>query len=122
MNYVIRVRDVRFIDKLYRDKPSTQRVEPYIIEAVQIHEKKCNSDTIVVTQPIKQRQATVTSSPNRSRSHNCLLLQFPLMVLLTLEWNNSYSRSPLLLGLLSTRHLGGKTLIILLARIQIQSE
>jgi hypothetical protein len=39
-NRVIRVRDVRFIDELYKDKPSTQHVEPQIIEAVHVSEEK----------------------------------------------------------------------------------
>jgi hypothetical protein len=55
-NRVIRVRDVRFIDELYKDKPSTQRVEPRIIEAVHVPEDEYDSDTIVVTQPISQQQ------------------------------------------------------------------
>jgi hypothetical protein len=63
-NQVIRVRDVCFIDELYNDKPSTQCVEPYIIEAVHVpEEEEYDGDTIVVAQPIRQRQAIVTSSP-----------------------------------------------------------
>jgi hypothetical protein len=54
--------DVRFIYELYKDKPSTQRVEPQIIEAVHVPEEEYNSDTIVVAQPTKQWQATSTTS------------------------------------------------------------
>jgi hypothetical protein len=65
-NRVIRVRDVRFIDELYKDKPSTQRVEPHIIEAVHVAEaEEYDSDTIVVAQPIRQRQAIVNSSSQK---------------------------------------------------------
>jgi hypothetical protein len=61
-NRVIRVRDVRFIDELYKDKPSTSPARPHVIETAHIPEEEYNGDTIVVAQPIRQRQATVTSS------------------------------------------------------------
>jgi hypothetical protein len=62
-NRVICVRDVRFIDKLYKDKPSTQRVKPHIIEAIHVAEaEEYDSNTIVVAQPIRQRQVIVNSS------------------------------------------------------------
>ena len=47
-NRVIRVRDVRFIDELYKDKPSTPPVEPRIIETVHIPKEEYNRETIVV--------------------------------------------------------------------------
>jgi hypothetical protein len=53
-NRVIRVRDVRFINKLYKEKPSTPPVEPRIIETVHIPEEEYDGDTIVVAQPIQQ--------------------------------------------------------------------
>jgi hypothetical protein len=55
-NRVIRVRDVRFIDELYKDKPSTPSLTPRMIEAVHIPEEEYDGDTIVVSQPISQRQ------------------------------------------------------------------
>jgi hypothetical protein len=60
---VIRVRDVRFVDELYKDKPSTLPARPHIVETAHIPEEEYDGDTIVVAQPIRQRQATVTSSP-----------------------------------------------------------
>jgi hypothetical protein len=62
-NRVIRVRDVRFIDELYKDKLSTLPVRPHVIETAHIPEEEYDGDTIVVAQPIAQRQVTVTSSP-----------------------------------------------------------
>ncbi|KAI2482472.1 hypothetical protein Ptr902_06853 [Pyrenophora tritici-repentis] len=59
---VIRVRDVRFIDKLYKEKPSTPPVEPRIIETVHIPEEEYDGDTIVVAQPVRQRQEAITTS------------------------------------------------------------
>jgi hypothetical protein len=61
-NRVIRVRDVRFIDELYKDKPSTSPASPQVIKTAHIPEEEYDSDTIVVAQPIRQRQVTVTSS------------------------------------------------------------
>jgi hypothetical protein len=60
-NRVIRVRDVRFIDKLYKEKLLTLHVEPRIIETVYIPEKEYDRDTIVVAQPIRQRQEATTA-------------------------------------------------------------
>jgi hypothetical protein len=60
-NRVIRVRDVRFIDELYKEKPSTPPVEPRIIETVHIPEEEYDGDTIVVAQPIRQRQEATTA-------------------------------------------------------------
>ncbi|KAI2478296.1 hypothetical protein Ptr902_10491 [Pyrenophora tritici-repentis] len=60
-NRVIRVRDVRFIDELYKEKPSTPPVEPRIIETVHIPEEKYDGDTIVVAQPVRQRQEAITT-------------------------------------------------------------
>ena len=51
MNRVIRVRDIRFINKLYKEKPSIPPVEPYIIKTVYIP-KEFDEDTIAVAQPI----------------------------------------------------------------------
>jgi hypothetical protein len=62
-NRVIRVRDVRFIDDLYKDKSSTLPARPQVIEITHIPEEEYDADTIVVAQPMRQRQATVTSSP-----------------------------------------------------------
>jgi hypothetical protein len=62
-NRVIRVRDVRFIDELYKDKPSTLHVRPHVVETAHIPEEEYDSDTIIVAQLLKQRQATITSSP-----------------------------------------------------------
>jgi len=62
-NRVIRVRDVRFVDELYKDKPSTLRAEPHVIETAHIPEEEYDGDTIVVAQPVRQRQTTVASSP-----------------------------------------------------------
>jgi hypothetical protein len=59
-NRVIRVQDVRFIDKLYKDKPSTPSLTPRMIEAVHIPEEEYDGDTIVVAQPITQRQGAIT--------------------------------------------------------------
>ena len=59
-NRVIRVRDVRFVDELYKEKPSTPPVEPRIIETVHIPEEEFDGDTIVVAQPIRQRQEATT--------------------------------------------------------------
>jgi hypothetical protein len=52
-NRVIQVRDVRFIDELYKDKQSTLPVEPRIVKTVNIPEEEFNGDTIVVAQPIQ---------------------------------------------------------------------
>ncbi|KAI1667253.1 hypothetical protein L13192_07962 [Pyrenophora tritici-repentis] len=60
-NRVIRVRDVRFIDELYKEKPSTTPVEPRIIETVHIPEEEYDRDTIVVAQPVRQRQEAITT-------------------------------------------------------------
>ncbi|KAF7441576.1 gag-pre-integrs multi-domain protein [Pyrenophora tritici-repentis] len=60
-NRVIRVRDVRFIDELYKEKPSTTPVEPRIIETVHIPEEEYDGDTIVVAQPVRQRQEAITT-------------------------------------------------------------
>ncbi|KAK1912880.1 hypothetical protein P3342_004816 [Pyrenophora teres f. teres] len=60
-NRVIRVRDVRFIDELYKEKPSTPPVEPRIIETVHIPEEEYDGDTIVVAQPVRQRQEAITT-------------------------------------------------------------
>ncbi|KAG9379210.1 gag-pre-integrs domain containing protein [Pyrenophora tritici-repentis] len=60
-NRVIRVRDVRFIDELYKEKPSTTPVEPRIIETVHIPEEEYDGDTIVVVQPVRQRQEAITT-------------------------------------------------------------
>jgi hypothetical protein len=60
-NRVIRVRDVRFIDELYKEKPSTSPVESQIIETVHIPEEEYDGDTIVVAQPIRQRQEATTT-------------------------------------------------------------
>ncbi|KAI1522137.1 hypothetical protein PtrSN002B_012247 [Pyrenophora tritici-repentis] len=68
-NRVIRVRDVRFIDELYKDKPSTLPARPHVIETTHIPEEEYDGDTIVVAQPITQRQATVTSSPLQKQIH-----------------------------------------------------
>jgi hypothetical protein len=62
-NRVIRVRDVRFIDKLYKNKLSALLVQSYVVEIAHIPKEEYDGDTIVVAQPIRQRQATVTSSP-----------------------------------------------------------
>jgi hypothetical protein len=59
-NRVIRVRDVRFIDELYKEKPSTPPVEARVIETVHIPEEEYNGDTIVVAQPIRQQQEAAT--------------------------------------------------------------
>jgi hypothetical protein len=59
-NRVIRVRDVRFIGELYKDKPSTPSLTPRMIEAVHIPEEEYDGDTIVVAQPITQRQGAAT--------------------------------------------------------------
>jgi hypothetical protein len=60
-NRVIRVRDVRFINKLYMDKPSTPSMTPRMIKAVHIPEEEYNGDTIIVAQPIRQRQEAASS-------------------------------------------------------------
>jgi hypothetical protein len=60
-NRVIRVRDVRFIDELYKEKPSTPPVESRIIETVHIPEEEYDRDTIVVAQPIRQRQDAIAA-------------------------------------------------------------
>ena len=60
---VIRVRDVRFVDELYKNKPSALPVRSHVVETAHIPEEEYDSDTIVVAQLIRQRQATVTSSP-----------------------------------------------------------
>jgi hypothetical protein len=60
-NRVIRVRDVRFIDELYKDKPATPALTPRMIEAVHIPEEEYDGDTIVVAQPIRQRQEAATT-------------------------------------------------------------
>jgi hypothetical protein len=60
-NRVIRVRDVRFIDELYKDKSSTPPVESHIIETVHIPEEQYDGDTIVVAQPIQQRREVMTT-------------------------------------------------------------
>ena len=59
-NRVIRVRDVDFIDELYKDKPSMLPTSPHIIEAVHVPEEEHEIDTIVVAQPIRQRQELTT--------------------------------------------------------------
>jgi hypothetical protein len=51
---VICIQDVRFIDELYKEKPSTSPVEPHIIETVHIPEEEYDGDTIVVAQPLQQ--------------------------------------------------------------------
>jgi hypothetical protein len=57
----MRVGDVRFIDKLCKEKPSTPPVESRIIETVHIPEAEYDGDTIVVAQPIRQRQEAATT-------------------------------------------------------------
>jgi hypothetical protein len=47
-NRVIRVRDVRFINELYKDKPSILPIESQIIETVYIPKEEYDRDTIVV--------------------------------------------------------------------------
>ena len=47
-NRVIRVRDVRFVDELYKDRPSTQPMAPHMIEAAHIPEEEYDDDTIMV--------------------------------------------------------------------------
>jgi hypothetical protein len=64
-NRVIRVRDVRFIDELYKDKPSTLLASPHVVETAHIPEEEYDGDTIVVAQPMRQRKATVTPSPTQ---------------------------------------------------------
>jgi hypothetical protein len=59
-NCVICVRDVCFINKLYKDKPSTPSLTPRMIEAVHIPEEEYNGNTIVVSQPINQQQEPPT--------------------------------------------------------------
>jgi hypothetical protein len=59
-NRVIRVRDICFINELYKDKPSTPSLTPYMIEAVHIPEEEYNGDTIVVSQPVNQQQGPPT--------------------------------------------------------------
>ena len=54
-NRVIRVRDVRFVNELYKDKPSTLLVRPYLIETIHIPEEEYDGETIVVAQLIRQR-------------------------------------------------------------------
>ena len=66
-NRVIRVRDVRFIDELYKDKPSTIPTEPHIIEAVHVPEEEHVVDTIVISQPIRQRQELTTPVRHTSK-------------------------------------------------------
>ncbi|KAI1668028.1 Pol protein [Pyrenophora tritici-repentis] len=61
LGWLIRVRDVRFIDELYKEKPSTTPVEPRIIETVHIPEEEYDGDTIVVAQPVRQRQEAITT-------------------------------------------------------------
>ncbi|KAI1576475.1 hypothetical protein PtrEW13061_010658 [Pyrenophora tritici-repentis] len=61
LEWLIRVRDVRFIDKLYKEKPSTTPVEPRIIETVHIPKEEYDGDTIVVAQPVRQRQEAITT-------------------------------------------------------------
>ncbi|KNG52825.1 reverse transcriptase rna-dependent dna [Stemphylium lycopersici] len=58
---VIRVRDVRFVDELYKNKPSALPVRSHVVETAHIPEEEYDSDTIVVAQPMRQRQ--VISSP-----------------------------------------------------------
>ena len=60
-NRVIRVRDVRFVDELYEKRPTTQHVESQIVETVHIPEEEYDGDTIIVAQPIRQRQEAVTT-------------------------------------------------------------
>lgn len=62
-NRVICVRDVRFVDELYKDKPSALPARPQVIEAVHIPEEEYDGDTIVVAQPVRQRQSSVAPSP-----------------------------------------------------------
>jgi hypothetical protein len=59
-NRVIRTHDVRFINELYKDNPSTPSLTPRMIEAVHIPEKEYNGGTIVVSQPINQQQGLPT--------------------------------------------------------------
>jgi hypothetical protein len=47
-NRVICVRDVRFIDELYKDKLSTLHARPYVVETAHILEEEYDSDTIIV--------------------------------------------------------------------------
>ncbi|KAF1828128.1 hypothetical protein BDW02DRAFT_513159, partial [Decorospora gaudefroyi] len=49
INRVIRVRNVRFIDKLYKNKLYTLPIRPYIIKTINISKEKYNSNTIIVT-------------------------------------------------------------------------
>ena len=60
-NRVIRVRDVRFIDELYEDKPFTPALTPRTIGAVNIPEEEYDGDTVVLAQPIRQRQEAATT-------------------------------------------------------------
>jgi hypothetical protein len=53
-NRVIRVRDVRFINELYKDKPpTTLLVRPHVVETAHIPEEEYDGDTIIVAQPLK---------------------------------------------------------------------
>ncbi|KAI1663278.1 Pol protein [Pyrenophora tritici-repentis] len=46
---------------IYREKPSTTPVEPRIIETVHIPKEEYDGDTIVVAQPVRQRQEAITT-------------------------------------------------------------
>ncbi|KAI2478971.1 Pol protein [Pyrenophora tritici-repentis] len=46
---------------IYREKPSTTPVEPRIIETVYIPKEEYDGDTIVVAQPVRQRQEAITT-------------------------------------------------------------
>jgi hypothetical protein len=61
-NCAIRIRDVLFINELFKDKPSTPSITPCMIEAVHIPEEEYDGDTIVVSQPISQRQGPVSQT------------------------------------------------------------
>ncbi|KAF2818585.1 hypothetical protein CC86DRAFT_375651 [Ophiobolus disseminans] len=73
-NRVIRVRNVRFIDELYKNKLSTLPASSYVIKTAHISKKEHYSDTIVVAQLMQQRQTT-TSSPLQKQ-----VQQLPILI------------------------------------------
>jgi hypothetical protein len=89
--------DVRFIYELYKDKPSTQRVEPQIIEAVHVPEEEYDSDTIVLHSRQNSGKQHLQLPLKISRFNNYFhprLLLRALLILAELPPLNERDRSP----------------------------
>ncbi|KAG9379916.1 hypothetical protein A1F94_008811 [Pyrenophora tritici-repentis] len=53
-NRVIRVRDVRFIDELYKDKPSTLPIRPHVIKTAHIPKEEYDKTSYIYLFPFTE--------------------------------------------------------------------